>query len=53
MEKQGYDFAIDDVSKLSETSSKTIEDMLDYCFMHQEDSFNEFYTTMEMIKNGR
>lgn len=45
--------AIGELSKLSEASSKTIEDMLDYCFMHQEDSFNEFYTTMEMMKNGR
>ena len=43
--------AIGELSKLSEASSKTIEDMLDYCFMHQEDSFNEFYTTMEMMTN--
>ena len=42
--------AIDELSKLTDVSSKTIMDLLDYCFMNQESSFNEFYTTMEMIK---
>ena len=45
--------AISELSKLCGESSKIICDMLDYCFMHREDSFNEFYTTLERAKNER
>ena len=45
------DTRIDELSKLTDVPSKTIQDLLDYCFMNQEDSFNEFYTTMEMVEN--
>ena len=44
--------AITELSKLAGESSKIICDMLDYCFMHREDSFNEFYTTKEVMENG-
>ena len=44
------DTRIDELSKLTDVPSKTIQDLLDYCFMNQESSFNEFYTTMEMIE---
>ena len=47
------DDAIDELSKLTDVPSKTIQDLLDYCFMNQENSFNEFYATKEVMKNEK
>ena len=47
------DTRIDELSKLTDVPSKTIMDLLDYCFMNQESSFNEFYTTKEVMENEK